>query len=206
MQNVKAGANAFAEDFIVALIGEYFGSVSAIDEKTIRENTALGSEGGFSEEDRTVRGEIVDYLLRDFSVIYLGLLVNEDFRNRFNEAVRFEMDLADKSRDYVYEMRKQFQGRLSEPSEYNIVLNFGNFNLALAKNISNKIRTSMNRITPFTEEFNSIVQEITDADAAKIGFCICNFMFLIKAFDQNPVFESYVRSVVHSVGTGLGIA
>ena len=206
MEQSGAQANAYAVDLISALIGEYFGNTAATDEKTIRENTALGSEGGFSEEDRTVRGELVDYLLDKFSVIYLGLLVNESFRERFDEAVRFEMELTGKSRDYVLEMRKRYQGRLSEPSDYNVTLNFGTFSLALAKNVSVRIKTSMDKIAPFAEEFDSIVREVTDEEAAKIGFCVCNFMYLIRAFDKNPEFESYVRTVVHSVGSGLGIA
>ncbi len=205
MEQSGAQANAYTVDLISALIGEYFGNTAATDEKTIRENTALGSEGGFSEEDRTVRGEVVDYLLDKFSVIYLGLLVNESFRERFDEAVRFEMELTGKSRDYVLEMRKRYQGRLSEPSDYNVTLNFGTFSLALAKNVSVRIRTSMDKIAPFAEEFDSIVREVTDEEAAKIGFCVCNFMYLIRAFDKNPEFESYVRTVVHSVGSGLGI-
>ena len=206
MEQNGARANPYTVDLITALISEYFGSTVATDEKTIRENAELGCEGGFSEEDRTVRGEIVDYLLDNFSVICLGLLVNESFRDRFEEAVRFEMELTGKSRDYVTEMRKQFQGRLPEHSDYNVTLNFGTFSLALAKNVSVRIRASMDRIAPFAEEYDSIVREVTDEDAAKTGFCICNFMYLIRAFDKNPDFESYVRSVVRSVGAGLGIA
>ena len=206
MENTDARANVYAEDLISALIGQYFGNTAAIDRNTIHENVLLGCEGGFSEEDRTLRGELADYLLDNFSVIYLGLLVNDDFRDRFGEAVRFEMELAGKSRDYAAEMRRRFRSPLREPSEYSIVLNFGTFNLALAKNISCRIRASMDRIAPFADEFDSILREISDDDAAKTGFCICNFMYLIRAFDKNPDFESYVRSIVRSVAAGLGIA
>ena len=205
MEETGKKDKTLAEDFTCALIGEYFGNVAAIDEKTIRENVALASEGGFPEEDRTIRAELTDYLLRDFSVIYLGLLANEDFRNSFSEAVHFEMELYGKSRDYEHEMRKQ-QGEPPEPSEHNILINLGSFNLAVAKNISGRIKASMERIAPFSEEFNSLVSEETDDDAAKIGFCICNFMYLIKAFEKNPGFYEYVRSVVRAVAGGLGIA
>ena len=55
MEFDEAIPDAYAEDFIVALIGEYFGNIAAIDDKTLRENVVLGCENGFSEEDRSVR-------------------------------------------------------------------------------------------------------------------------------------------------------
>ncbi len=207
MEGTEVGARTLAEDFSCALIGEYFGNVAAIDEKTIRENIALGSEGGFPEEDRTVRAETVDYLLRYFSVIYLGLLANEDFRAAFGEAVNFEMEMNGKSRDYEHEMRRQQeQGEQPAPSEHSVIIDLGRFNLSVAKNISGRIKASMDMIAPFAEEFESLVKEETDEDAAKIGFCICNFMYLIKAFEKNPAFYEQVRSVVKAVADGLGIA
>jgi|GEM_PF-2524411 len=195
-----------AEDYISALIADNFGSTVAVDYKTIRENTLLGSELGFPEEDRTIRADLVDYLLCNFSLIYLGLLVNEDFRNKFREAVEFEMELADRSKDYSKDRRTQVQGGLSEPSEHNVIINLGSFNLSVARNISGRIKASMDKLTPFAEEYNSIVREVTDEDAARIGYCICNFMYLIKAFEKNPSFRNYVRKVVKAVGDGLGIA
>ena len=86
MEFDEAIPDAYAEDFIVALIGEYFGNIAAIDDKTLRENVVLGCENGFSEEDRSVRTELADYLFEEFSVIYLGLLVNDDFRSSFKKA------------------------------------------------------------------------------------------------------------------------
>ncbi len=205
MEVTGAGANAHAEDFSCALIGEYFGGIAAIDEKTIRENAALACEGGFSEEDRTVRAETVDYLLREFSVIYLGLLANEDFRARISEAVKFEMDMYGMSRDYENEMRTH-RGEPPAPSEHNVVIDLRTFNLSVAKNISGRIKASMDRIMPFYEEISSLMKEETDEDAAKIGYCVCNFMYLIKAFEKDPSFFEYVRSVVRAVAGGLGIA
>ncbi|MBQ3841158.1 MAG: hypothetical protein II820_00560 [Ruminiclostridium sp.] len=206
MEFDEAIPDGFAEDFIIALIGEYFGNIAALDEKTMRENVVLGCENGFSEEDRSVRTELVDYLFDNFSVIYLGLLVNDDFRGSFKKAVDLELDLADKSKSYIRDVRQQLKDGPVLPSKGNVVIDLSKFDLAQAKDISMKIRSSMDKIAPFSDEFNSIVQEVTDSDAAAIGFCISNFMFLIRAFDKNPAFENYVRSIVKAVGTNLGIA
>lgn len=202
----EAIPDAFAEDFIVALIGEYFGNIAAIDDRTLRENIFLGCENGFSEEDRSVRIELADYLFEDFSVIYLGLLVNDDFRNSFKKAVDLELSLADKSRSYVRDVRQQLKDGPVMPSQGNLVIDLSRFDLAAAKDVSTRIRSSMDKIAPFSDEFNAIVQEVTDEEAATVGFCISNFMYLIRAFDKNPTFENYVRSVVKAVGTNLGIA
>lgn len=202
----EAIPDAYAEDFIVALIGEYFGNIAAIDDKTLRENIVLGCENGFSEEDRSVRAELVDYLFDNFSVIYLGLLVNDDFRSSFKKAVDLELDLADKSRSYIRDVRQQLRDGPVLPSKGNVVIDLSRFDLAAAKEVSVRVRSSMDKIAPFSDEFNSIVQEVTDPDAAVIGFCISNFMYLIRAFDKNPTFENYVRSIVKTVGTNLGIA
>ena len=202
----EAIPDAYAEDFIVALIGEYFGNIAAIDDKTLRENIVLGCENGFSEEDRSVRAELVDYLFDNFSVIYLGLLVNDDFRSSFKKAVDLKLDLADKSRSYIRDVRQQLRDGPVLPSKGNVVIDLSRFDLAAAKEVSVRVRSSMDKIAPFSDEFNSIVQEVTDPDAAVIGFCISNFMYLIRAFDKNPTFENYVRSIVKTVGTNLGIA
>lgn len=206
MEFDEAIPDAYAEDFIVALIGEYFGNIAAIDDKTLRENVVLGCENGFSEEDRSVRTELADYLFEEFSVIYLGLLVNEDFRSSFKKAVDLEIDLADKSKSYVRDVRQQLKDGPVMPSNGNVVIDLSRFDLAAAKDVSMRLRSSMDKIAPFSEEFNAIVQEVTDSDAAAVGFCISNFMYLIRAFDKNPTFENYVRSVVTAVGSNLGIA
>lgn len=202
----EAIPNAYAEDFITALIGEYFGNIAAIDDKTLHENIVLGCENGFSEEDRSVRTELVDYLFDNFSVIYLGLLVNDDFRSSFRKAVDLELGLAGKSSSYIDDVRQKLRNGPVLPSKGNAVIDLSGFDLAAAKDISIKIRSSMDKIAPFSDEFNALVQEVTDSDAAAIGFCISNFMYLFRAFDKNSAFENYVRSIVKTVGTNLGIA
>lgn len=153
-----------------------------------------------------MRTELVDYLFDNFSVIYLGLLVNDDFRSSFRKAVDLELGLAGKSSSYIDDVRQQLRNGPVLPSKGNAVIDLSGFDLAAAKDISIKIRSSMDKIAPFSDEFNALVQEVTDSDAAAIGFCISNFMYLIRAFDKNPAFENYVRSIVKTVGTNLGIA
>lgn len=205
-QNGEAKANALSEDFTVALIVEYFGDIAAIDEKTVRENVRLACENGLSEEDRSLRVELMEYLLNEFSVIYLGLLANGDFRDSFKEAVSKEMEITGKSRDYILDYRRQFQEYTEVPSRGSTVIDLSTFDLAEAKYISGRIGSSMEKIKPFQEEFDAMVSEVTDADAVAIGYCICNFLYLIKAFNNNRSFEKYVKTVVRAVASGLGIA
>ena len=43
----EAIPNAYAEDFITALIGEYFGNIAAIDDKTLHKDLNLPENGRF---------------------------------------------------------------------------------------------------------------------------------------------------------------
>ncbi len=95
--SVSVCVDDHAERAVVALLANMFESVAYVDADTVRKNIELGCRGGFSRSDRSVPEEVAEYLMRHAGMIFLGLIINEDFRDTFMEAVAIEEALDTKS-------------------------------------------------------------------------------------------------------------
>lgn len=197
--------NPTAESAVVEILANVFNSISYMDPDTVRHNIELACEGGMSKSDRSIRVELANYLLSHFSLIFVGLIVNSEFRDTFKEAVSIELALDNKDKDFVKQMRKEMSDSAHIESKGNFVLNFGNFNENVYKKMNSKLSDSFSKITEYDEVIDELVGELTEEDMIDIGYCVSNFMYLIRAFAKNTMFANYVKTVIHNVQDTLKI-
>ena len=194
-----------AESAVVELLANVFNSIAYMDPDTVRHNIELASEGGMSKADRSIRVELANYLLSHFSLIFVGLVVNKEFRDTFKEAVSIEIALDNKDKDFVKQMRQEMKDSNPGESKGNFVLNFGNFNENVYKKMNLKLSDSFSKITEYDETIGELSSELSEDDMIDIGYCASNFMYLVRAFAKNNMFANYVKTVVHNVQETLKI-
>ena len=121
---------------VVELLSNIFNSIAYMDPETVRRNLELGSEGGMSEQDRSIRMELGNYLMSHFSLIFIGLIVNQDFRDTFMEAVSVEIALDGKDADFVKKIRSEMKDDKVRDTKGNFVLNFSSYNDKIYRKIN----------------------------------------------------------------------
>lgn len=196
-------ADTAAEIAVVQLLSDMFLGISYLDTETIQKNVKLACAKGASVDDRSIKVEVANYLMSNFSIIFMGLVINPEFRNTFKDAVSVEVVLDEKDEAYVKEVREQMKSSHTKPSKGNFVINLESYNDNVYRKILNKLIESFSRVEEYNDVVDEIASELTIDDAVTIGFCVSNFMYLIRALAKNEVFFDYVRMTVRSVKDNL---
>lgn len=191
--------NDSAEKAMVRLLFTLFDGVAYLDPETVRINIERGTPYGFSRSDRTINSAIADYLLSNYAWIFFGLIVNSEFRKVFVEAVSIEISLDELDRNKVKEIRRDLKREDINRSKENYVIDFSYYDVSAFRRITSKLRRSFEYINHYADTIDSFAENLTEDECLDIGFCVSNFMYLIRAFAKNDIFSSYVRSVLDSV-------
>lgn len=191
--------NGDAKNAVLNIISNLFNGVAYLDGKTIDADMQLACNGGMSKEDRSIRFELANYLMSHMSLIYTGLIANEDFREVFVNAVALELGLDQESPETVEKVREGLKSDKTRVSKGNFVVDLTNFNSEIYRRINSKIGDSFNIIFDKADQIDSFASELSDDDKIDIGFCVSHFMYLIRAFSKNDLFAEYVKSVTHAV-------
>lgn len=194
-----------AEKGTVELLANIFNGIAYIDPDTVRYNIECASEGGFSIEDRTISVELANWIMNNFPFIFIGLIVNNDFRDTFIEAVSIELALDEKSDDFIASIRKEMNGGIVLESKSNFILNLGTYNDKIYRMINAELAKSFDNISVFNDTIDELIAALTDDNMIDIGYCVSNFAYLFRAFSKNSLFMNYTKSVVDSVKNQLKI-
>lgn len=202
----KPVVDATTEKAMVELLSNLFSSVAYMDPETVHHNLEMACENGMSKSDRSIRAEFANYCINHYALIFIGLVVNKDFREMFAEAVSVEIALDTKSEDNIAKIRKSMLDGKNHPSKGNFVLDFSRFNDAIYRKINGKLAASFDCIKEFGDTLDDFIEKLSDTDKMDIGFCISNFMYLIRAFAKNQLFDDYIETVISSVQEQLSVA
>ena len=203
--NKSINVNPCAEAAVMDLLLDLFGAVAYFDRETLLENFILGCDGGMSEEDRSISTELAGYLTDHFAFIFMGLIVNRDFLDAFMGAVTVEISLMNKDRGFVSKIRQEVNEGVVYPPAEKYVVDFSRFDEESYRRFETRLYMSFDRFEEYYSVFDELAPELTDDDIMDIGFCISNFMYLIRAFSGNGLFVDYVKSVIETVQETLGI-
>ena len=176
-----------------------------MEPSTVRHNVELACEGGMPRDDRSIRAELANYLMSHFSLLYIGLIINKEFRDTFVEAVSVEIALDDKDEEFVNNIRKDMQDGRPKTSKGNYVINLSSYNEKVYQKLNGKLAESFDKVIQFNDAITEIAADLTDEECSEIGFVASNFMYLIRAFAKNPLFANYAKSVLHTVQEQLDV-
>ena len=169
-----------------------------LSDDVISENLKMAL-GGFSAEDRTMPYEVADYLMSNMGFIFMGLVLDENFKNSFKESLKIELNI-DKQADNIKEATRK---KMGNPKKYEsrgaMVIGTSDFLPEVKAALSKKMQDSFNQLDGFAEEFDSEIKNLTRTQKLEYGFIFSNFMYLARAFTHNDMFMSYVISVIEKV-------
>ena len=216
--NSEVQVNPITETMVVELIDTMFKDVlylgvdaddntkekSALDPETIYTNLQLACEGGMSRADRAISRDLAMYLIKHFGIIYMGLISNVTFREMFVDAVDEEIALDDSDEDTVRVIRGDMREGETPFSKSKFVLYFSTTNNDVYDKLSHMISDSLDALMPFAKEIEELTDELSTEAKIQIGFCINNFMYLIRAFAKNPTFANCVKEVIENVKRSFG--
>lgn len=211
--SVQYSAQAtMAFGMVKELFDTAFPPIGYFDEEAIHRNFLLAC-GGMNIEDRTIHKAIGDYVLNHFYFITTGLLLNEDIRQAFKDAVEIEISL-EKENEYVKaaarrEIEREAVALINNAYMEIIKENemFGTcytidpaaYNDDIYNYILPMIDKSLNVNEQFADEISEAIDEISEDVLITNGFILSNWMYLIRAFDKNRIFMSYVVTVIEKV-------
>ena len=194
--------------FATNLIKTLFTDIAALSESVIDKNNRKLMPGGFPAKDRVISADKLKYLTGHFGVIYLGLISNDVFRDSFKDAVAVEISLEEKNdEEFERSIRKDMQTEASAMNSKRryVRVDLSKYDSRAAEALGKRIGDSLGTIAAFEQEFNELVDELTEDDFIEIGFIVSNYAYLLKAFQQNDLFYEYVRDVIGVVKKELNL-
>lgn len=195
--------NALTEQMVVGIIDDMFGDVGFLDPEIVNQNLMLACDGGMSRSDRAISSDLAMYLINNFGIIYMGLISNSEFRSIFTDAVDEEIGIDSLSDEEAIQIRKQMLGNEKPASKKRFVLDFSKNNTDVFDRFVKMFSDSLDMLLPYADELDELTDELDDEAKARIGFCISNFMYLIRAFAKNRTFAACVKEIIETVQSGL---
>lgn len=186
------------EDEMVHMLRELVGGFAVLSEEVLRKNTQLAA-GGMSYGDRTVSFECVDYVISNLAYIFMGLVMDDNFKAAFIDALNMEIELDDKDEKTRENVRKETSDPKSYQSNGSLVLGVTTFLPAVMEDLHKKMQAGFDALDQYADEFDEAVRAMPSERRIELGFIFSNYMYLIRAFSHNDVFMSYVITVIEKV-------
>lgn len=202
-----AKVDSLSENAIVQMLAGLFNDVAYMTPEDVRHNIQCASEGGFSVEDRTYKASTMNYLLSRFSLIFVGLLSNAEFRKAFIDAIAMEQNIEDQTPEKQKEIRDDMNAiRLkSSGNESKMVLNLSSYNDEVFKKINAKLFDSFTKLDGYDAAIDDMIDHQSEECKEEFGYIVSNFAYLVRAFDKDTIFFAYVSSVLKNVQNTMGL-
>lgn len=196
-----------AEEAIVQFLAGCFNAVAYMVPEDVRHNLHAASSGGFDLEDRTYKASMINYLLSRSSLIFVGLLSNEEFRQAFIESIVMEQNLEDQTPALQAEMREDMNSvKMKNDNNAKVVIDFSKYDDEVFKKINGKLYDSFKKLDGYDAVINKMINHQTTQCKKDYGFIVSNFAYLLRAFERNTVFLAYVSSVLESVKQDMNLS
>lgn len=196
-QNNSGEANAMSE--FVNVLKNMVGGFAILSDDVINQNLQLAAGRGMTTDDRTISFECADYLMSNLAFIFMGLVLDNNFKNAFMDSLMVELQIDNQPDDIKKKTRESMKDKKEYKSNGSIVIGVTTFMPNVAKELMNKMNKGFELLEPFADEFDTEVAKLTPDQKVEYGFIFSNFMYLIRAFTHNDMFMSYVITVIEKV-------
>jgi hypothetical protein len=177
-----------------------------IDDNVVAKNMQLAGGYGMSAEDRTVSFECAEYLMSNLACILMGLVLDPGFKDTFIESLNVELEIDKKDEATRAVIRKSMKDDKPFDSLGSIIIGVTSFTPAVMAEFMAKMEAGFKTLDAYAKEFDDAVDALTEKQKLEYGFIVSNWMYLIRAFNKNDLFMSYVITVVEKVKGTLKIA
>lgn len=183
----------------VNIMKDMVGGFAILSDDVLAQNLQLAAGRGMTPDDRTVSFECADYLISNLAFIFMGLVLDNNFKTAFMDSLMVELQIDSQPEDVKKKTRESMKDTKSYKSNGSIVLGITTFTPNVEKEFMNKMQKGFELLDPFADEFDAEVAKLTPEQKVEYGFIFSNFMYLIRAFTHNDMFMSYVITVIEKV-------
>lgn len=194
----KSAAGNPVENFI-NMMKNMVGSFAILSDEVIEQNMQLASGKGMTPDDRTVSFECADYLMSNLAFVFMGLVLDENFKNAFMESLMVELQIDSQPEEEKKKVRESMKDKREYKSNGSIVIGVTSFMPNVEAELLNRMNAGFASLDAFADEFDEEVSKLTPEQKIEYGFIFSNFMYLIRAFTHNDMFMSYVITVIEKV-------
>lgn len=194
----KTSSNSSVSSF-VGVMRSMVSPFAILSDEVIQKNLDLASGKGMSNDDRTVSFECADYLMSNLAYIFMGLVLDAEFKDSFIQAILVETKLDEQDEAAKAKVRETMKDTHEYKSAGAIVIGVTTFVSSIVNDLMNKMQDSFDALDDFTDEFDKAVDALSEDQRIEYGFIFSNFMYLIRAFTHNDMFLSYVITVIEGV-------
>ena len=182
----------------VAQMKDMVSAFAILSDDVISQNMKMAL-GGFPAEERTIPYEVADYLMSNMGFIFMGLVLDENFKNAFKESLKIELEIDKQSAEIKAATREKMRDPKNYKSRGAMVVGTSEFLPEVKGALLKKMQDSFTQLNSFAEEFDAEIKNLTRTQKLEYGFIFSNFMYLARAFTHNDLFMSYVISVIEKV-------
>lgn len=195
--NNQAESNAMSN--FVNILKNMVGGFAILSDDVINQNLQLAAGRGMTTDDRTISFECADYLMSNLAFIFMGLVLDTNFKNAFMDSLMVELQIDSQPEDVKKKTRESMKDKKEYKSNGSIVLGITTFMPNVSNELMNKMNKGFDLLEPYADEFDAEVAKLTPEQKVEYGFIFSNFMYLIRAFTHNDMFMSYVITVIEKV-------
>jgi hypothetical protein len=200
-QNNSVSQEAYSDSMtnFVKVMKSMVGGFALLDENVMNQNLKMARGEGMTVDDRTISFECADYLFSNLAYIFMGLVLDGNFKQAFLDALGVEMQIDKQPADVKAKARNAMKDPKPYKSNGSIVLGITTFMPAIENELMVKMNNGFKALDKYADEFDNEVAKFTKEQKAEYGFIFSNFMYLIRAFTHNDMFMSYVITVIEKV-------
>lgn len=187
----------------VAQMSDIVGAFAILSEEVLAQNIKMATSG-FSVEDRTLPYEIAEYLMSNMGYIFMGLVLDNNFKNAFKESLKVELQIDSQPENVRLATRAKMKENKNYSTIGSIVVGTSDFVPEVKAILAEKMQQSFTALNSFAEEFDAEIGHLTREQKLEYGFIFSNFIYLMRAFTHNDIFMSYVISVIEKVKAMTG--
>ena len=197
--NMTQPSSASSVADFVNVMRSMVGQFAFLNDDVIMQNIKLANGEGMSMEDRTISFECADYLMSNLAFVFMGLVLDKNFKQAFLDAVMVELQLDKKDPQEKSKIRASMKDNKTYQSNGSIVIGVTAFMPTIAADLMSRMTQSFTSLSSYADEFDAEVARLTSDQKMENGFIFSNFMYLIRAFTHNDMFMSYVITVIERV-------
>lgn len=189
---------------LVKAMRNMVGSFAILQEAVIAENIVLANRG-MTMEERTVPYECAEYLISNSAFIFTALVAEGSVREAFVDAVMYEQELDKLPEAEKEKKRKSMRDPRPYPSKGSMVIGVSTFSAELTEFMMQRMTVGYEALSPYSDEFDSMVDALDNDAKIQLGFVFSNFMYLIRAFTHNDLFMAYVITMIDNSKKAMGL-
>lgn len=182
----------------ISIMRGMVGNFAILDEPVLSHNLELAG-GGMSVDDRTISFECADYLMSNLAYIFMGLVLDNNFKQAFLDSLSVEFQIDKQSDEDKAKTRASMKDNKPYKSNGSIVFGVSTFTTTVEQSLMSKMQAGFTALNSYSAEFDSEVAKLSDKQKSEFGYIFSNFMYLIRAFSHNDMFMSYVVTVIEKV-------